>query len=147
MFWEGRKFFSRWNSNCASLDNLNQMGCFATGKLAGGDPAACLLNDASGVDAAISNQPRQCCIHTHKQSATQTRTWHYMTSRSSKTVMKGTRMWTGEHKRRCARRTKPTLTDRWGSVHLQPLSESTGQNLTAHQGEAWQTRVPDDVPC
>lgn len=51
------------------------MGCFATRKLAGGDPAACLLNDASGVDADISNQPGQCCIHTHKQSATQTRTW------------------------------------------------------------------------
>lgn len=43
--------------------------------------------------------------------------------------------------------TKLTLTDRWGPIHLQPLSESAGQNLTAHQGEARQARVPDNVPC
>lgn len=97
------------------------MGCFATGKLAGGDPAACLLNDASGVDAAISNQPGQCCIHTHKQSATQTRTWPRRCGGttwqvgSTKTVMKGTRAGGGTQTSMCTE--NKTNLDRQVGVH------------------------------
>lgn len=142
---------SCWDSNCASLDHLNQMSCFAAGKFAGGDPAACLLNDASGVDAASCNRPRRCSIHAHASTnahISKALRRCDVTCRSTETFMKGTHA-SGVGMGGCkhAQRIKPTLTDRRGSVHLQPLTESTGQNLTAHQGEAWQTRVPDDVPC
>lgn len=42
---------------------------------------------------------------------------------------------------------KLTLADRRRTIHLQSLTQPTGQDLAPEQPEARQAAVPDDVSC